>query len=108
MASSSKSLNMPLIFVVSIGASVSLIAITMFGLAWYQYESRVVLHDQVLVKPTHDGTYERALAQEQDKLGDIEKAMHQFAAEQAALDQHGEHGEQHDAAGEEAEAEPDE
>ena len=81
MASSSKTINMPLMFAVSIGASVSLVATVMFSLAWYEYERRVVLHDQVLVAPTHGEDYDKALAEQEAKLGDIDKAMHQVAVE---------------------------
>lgn len=83
MASSSKSINMPLMFSISIGASVSLVAITMFGLAWYEYEARATLRDQVLVKPTHDDSYNKTLAEQEANLGEIESAMQQVAAEQA-------------------------
>lgn len=82
MASSSKTINMPLIFAISIGAAVSLVAITMFGLAWYEYESRVVINEQVLVLPTHDDTYDRILAEQEENLGDIDAAILAIAAEQ--------------------------
>ncbi|MEM6256965.1 MAG: hypothetical protein AAGB26_14215 [Planctomycetota bacterium] len=82
MASSSKTINMPLIFVISIGATVSLVAITMFGLAWYEYESRVVLREQVIDGPTHDDAYERRRAEQEANLGDIESAILSVAAEQ--------------------------
>ncbi|MEM9346922.1 MAG: hypothetical protein AAGB26_09935 [Planctomycetota bacterium] len=84
MASSSKTINMPLIFVISIGATVSLVAITMFGLAWYEYESRVVLREQVIDGPTHDDTYERRRAEQEANLGDIESAILSVAAEHTA------------------------
>lgn len=89
MASSSKTINMPLIFAVSIGATVSLVATTMFGLAWYAYESRVTLREQVLVKPTHDEQYNTRLSEQEANLGEIEKAMHQIAAENSG---HGDAG----------------
>lgn len=88
MASSSKNINMPLIFAISIGSAVSLVAIVMFGLAWYEYEARVVLNDQVLVKPTHDAEYDKALAEQLENLGDIDKAMHEIAEAQG---HHAEH-----------------
>lgn len=90
MASSSKSINMPLMFAISVGASVSLVAITMFGLAWYEYESRVVLNEQVLSKPTHDDVYNKALEEQNQNLGDIEKAMADVAKQNSA-DAHGAH-----------------
>lgn len=93
MASSSKTINMPLMFAISIGATVSLVAITMFGLAWYEYESRVVLRDQVLTGPTHDDAYDRAKAQQLTNLGDIDKAMRDVAAAHGHENGHGEHGE---------------
>ena len=90
MASSSKSINMPLMFAISVGASVSLVAITMFGLAWYQYESRVVLQDQVLDTPTHDDAYNRELEAQQANLAGIDEAIRAVADEQAG------HGDTHD------------
>lgn len=89
MASSSKSINMPLMFAVSIGAAVSLVAITMFALAWYQYEARVVLTEQVIETPTHDAVYDKALAEQEANLGKIDEAISSVAAEHA---HHGEHG----------------
>lgn len=82
MASSSKTINMPLMFAISIGATVSLVAVTMFGLAWYQYESRVVLKEQVLTGSTHDQTYDQAKAEQLANLGDIDAAIIAVAAEQ--------------------------
>ena len=81
MASSSKTINMPLMFAISIGAAVSLVAITMFGLAWYEYEAKVVLREQVIDKPMHDASYERVLAEQEANLGDIEAAILSVAAE---------------------------
>lgn len=81
MASSSKNINMPLIFAISIGATVSLVATSMFGLAWYQYEARVVLREQVLVGPTHDNSYDKVKAQQLANLGDIDAAILSIAAE---------------------------
>ena len=75
----------------SIGATVSLVAIVMFGLAWYEYEARVVLEDQVLTGPTHNRVYGQMLDQQQANLGEIDKAMHQVAAENGGND--GEHAE---------------
>lgn len=83
MASSSKSINMPLMFAISIGATVSLLATTMFGLAWYEYEARRVLNDQVLTGPTHDDIYEARKAEQLANLGDIDTAMIAIAAEHA-------------------------
>ncbi len=80
MASSSKTINMPLMFAISIGATVSLVAITMFGLAWYEYESRIVLNEQVLSGPTHDDAYEAAKAEQIENLGDIDAAIIAVAA----------------------------
>lgn len=87
MASSSKQINMPLMFAISIGATVSLVAITMFGLAWYEYESRVVLREQVLEKdgmpaPTHSDAYERIRAEQEANLGDIDAAILSIASDQ--------------------------
>lgn len=82
MASSSKQINMPLIFAISIGATVSLVAISMFGLAWYEYEARVVLNEQVLQGPTHDDAYDRVRAEQDANLGDIDAAILAVAAEQ--------------------------
>ena len=62
MASSSKNINMPLIFALSIGAAVSLVATVMFALAWYEYEQRVVLNEQVLSLPMHDELYDQEVA----------------------------------------------
>lgn len=94
MASSSKTINMPLLFAISIGASVALVATTMFALAWYKYEAKVVLRDQVLEGPTHDDHYDKALAEQQANLGDIDQAMKAVAAEHGPADQqgHGGHG----------------
>ncbi|MGB0766928.1 MAG: hypothetical protein ACPGYV_04395 [Phycisphaeraceae bacterium] len=75
---------MPLIFAISVGATVSLVAITMFGLAWYQYEARVVLNEQVLEGPTHDDAYDRRLEAQLKNLGDIESAITAVAADGAA------------------------
>lgn len=86
MASSSKTINMPLIFAISIGATVSLVAITMFGLAWYKYEARVVLREQVLEVPTHDDAYLRVRAEQDANLGDIDAAILAIAAEQVRAD----------------------
>lgn len=83
MASSSKTINMPLIFAISIGATVSLVAITMFGLAWYEYESRVVLKEQVLEGPTHDEAYDERKAEQLANLGDIDAAILTIASEYA-------------------------
>jgi len=90
MASSSKSINMPLMFAVSIGATVSLVAITMFGLAWYEYEARVVLNQQVLTGPTHDDVYDDRLAEQEKNLGDIDQAMDNIVTAHG-----GEHGTHH-------------
>lgn len=81
MASSSKNINMPIMFAISIGATVSLLATTMFGLAWYEYEARRVLNDQVLTGPTHDETYEARKAEQLANLGDIDAAIIAIAAE---------------------------
>ena len=83
MASSSKTINMPLIFAISIGATVSLVAISMFGLAWYEYEARVVLREQVLEGPTHDAAYDERKAEQLANLGDIDEAMLKIASEYA-------------------------
>lgn len=91
MASSSKTINMPLIFAISIGATVSLVAITMFALAWYEYEARVVLREQVLEGPTHDDAYDRARAEQESNLGDIDAAILSIAAEHVN-DQPADHG----------------
>jgi len=93
MASSSKQINMPLMFAVSIGATVSLLATTMFGLAWYEYEARVVLNEQVLTGPTHDQAYERQRAEQEANLGDIDAAITSVAAEHIKPDAHEGHGE---------------
>lgn len=94
MASSSKTINMPLLFAISIGATVSLLATTMFGLAWYEYEARRVLNDQVLTGPTHDETYDDRKAGQLANLGDIDGAIIEIAAENvkdhAAHEGHGE------------------
>ena len=98
MASSSKQINMPLMFAVSIGATVALLATTMFGLAWYQYESRVVLNEQVLVDedglpaPTHDQAYERELAKQEANLGDIDVAITSIVVEHVKPEAHEGHG----------------
>lgn len=93
MASSSKSINMPLIFAITVGATVSLVAVTMFGLAWYQYESRVVLTDQVLTGPTHDEGYDKHLRQQEAHLGELDTAVASVVAEEVpAEDGHGGHG----------------
>ncbi len=92
MASSSKSINMPLMFAISIGATVSLIATVMFALAWYQYEARVVLRDQVINTPMHDQAYDRELQAQLANLSKIEEAMDAVAAEQAGPA----HGQGHD------------
>ena len=81
MASSSKTINMPLMFAIAIGATVSLLATTMFGLAWYEYESKVVLKEQVLTGPTHDNTYDRVKQEQVENLGDIDAAILSVAAE---------------------------
>ena len=97
MASSSKTIHMPLIFAISIGATVALVAITMFGLAWYAYESRDVLRDQVLVGPTHDDAYEKRKAEQIANLGDIDAAILAIAADHAKTKPQGHdsaHGEQ--------------
>ncbi|MFK7789164.1 MAG: hypothetical protein AB8C95_06650 [Phycisphaeraceae bacterium] len=73
---------MPLMFAISIGATVSLVATSMFGLAWYEYEARVVLREQVLEIPTHDDAYNRARAEQDANLGDIDTAILSVVAEQ--------------------------
>ena len=88
MASSSKSINMPLMFAVSIGATVSLVAIVIFALAWFEYEQRVVLKDQVLTGPTHDVEYDKHLAQQQANLAGLDEAKNKIVAEQAMHDGH--------------------
>ena len=82
MASSSKNINMPLMFAISIGATVSLLATTMFGLAWYEYEAKVVLKEQVLTGPTHNEAYGRVRAEQEANLGDIDAAILAIAAQQ--------------------------
>lgn len=81
MASSSKNINMPIMFAISIGATVSLVATVMFGLAWYEYEARKVLTDQVLTGPTHDDAYDKAKAEQLANLGDIDAAILSIASE---------------------------
>lgn len=81
MASSSKNINMPVMFAISIGAAVSLLATTMFGLAWYEYEAKRILSQQVLVGPTHSETYEQAKQEQLNNLGDIDAAILSVAAE---------------------------
>lgn len=81
MASSSKNINMPVMFAISIGASVSLLATTMFGLAWYEYEAKRTLTKQVLVGPTHSETYDKAKQEQLNNLGDIDAAILSVAAE---------------------------
>jgi hypothetical protein len=73
---------MPLMFAISIGATVSLLATTMFGLAWYEYEARVVLREQVLEGPTHDDAYDRVRAEQEANLGDIDAAILSIASDQ--------------------------
>jgi|GEM_PF-2395528 len=94
MASSSKTINMPLMFAIAIGSAVSLVAISMFGLAWYQYESRVVISEQVLSQPMHDQNYDKHLAQQIENRGDIDAAMAQVVAAQSHghTENHGEPG----------------
>lgn len=75
MASSSKTINMPLMFAISIGSTVALLATTMFGLAWYEYEKRVVLNEQVLTSPTHDPTYMKFREEQDAGLVGIEDAI---------------------------------
>ena len=99
MASSSKSINMPLIFAVSIGAAVSLVAIVMFALAWYEYEARVVLNDQVIDAPTHDALYEQRAAEQRANLEGIESSVQHIVSENGP-DQGHEHGESHAHSGE--------
>ncbi len=79
---------MPLIFAISIGATVSLVAISMFGLAWYEYEAKVVLKEQVFLNkdgdaaPMHDAAYMRVRAEQEANLGDIDAAILSIAAGQ--------------------------
>lgn len=86
MASSSKTINMPLMFAITIGSTVSLLAITMFGLAWYEFESKTVIREQVLEKPTHDKDYDQALADQQANLAGIDEAIKQVADANAPKD----------------------
>lgn len=78
---------MPLLFAISIGATVSLVAVSMFGLAWYKYEARVVLNEQVFLDkdgnaaPMHDDAYMRVRAEQDTNLGDIDAAILSIAAE---------------------------
>jgi queuine/archaeosine tRNA-ribosyltransferase len=81
MASNSTTINMPVMFAISIGATVSLLATTMFGLAWYEYEAKKTLNQQVLVGPTHTDSYDRAKAEQMENLGDIDAAILSVAAE---------------------------
>lgn len=92
MASSSKTINMPLMFAISIGSTVSLLAVTMFGLAWYEYEAKVVLREQVIDTPTHDAGYERHLAEQEANLSGIDKAMAEVAGQGAAAPAEGDGG----------------
>lgn len=99
MASSSKTINMPLIFAVSIGATVSLIAIVMFGLAWYEYEYRLVLKDQVLSLPTHDDQYDQRLAEQEAHLEGIDQAIVEIAKEHGPAEDSGHNDGGHGEAG---------
>ena len=82
MASSSKNINMPVLFAISIGAAVSLVVAVMFALAWYEYEDRVVINDHVLSAPMHTDDHNKTRAEQEANLGDIEKAMLQVATSQ--------------------------
>lgn len=97
MASSSKNINMPIMFAITIGATVSLLATTMFGLAWYEYEAKRTLTNQVLLKdgkaaPTHNAAYDAIKAEQLANLGDIDAAIIAIAAEHVKDKPAGDHG----------------
>lgn len=70
MASSSKNINMPLVFAVAVGSIFALIASVVFGLAWYEYEQRVALREQVLSEPTHTAEFDAVI---QQQTGDLHR-----------------------------------
>lgn len=68
MASSSKNISMPLVFAISVGSIFALVASVVFGLAWYEYEARVAIREQVLETPSHPAEYEAALEAQEANL----------------------------------------
>ncbi len=58
MASSSKNISMPLVFAISVGSVFAMVAITVFGMAWYEYEDRKVINARVEAAPMHNEAYE--------------------------------------------------
>jgi len=83
MASSSKNINMPLVFAIAIGSVVALIVSVMFGLAWYEYENRVVLQDNVIDSPTHDDIFDARMAEQRSHLQGIDEVIEHMAMEHA-------------------------
>ena len=68
MASSSKDIKMPLVFAISIGSVFALVASVVFGIAWYAYQDKVTLREQVLTEPTHPVQYETMIKTHREHL----------------------------------------
>jgi len=66
MASSSKNISMPLVFAISAGSVFAMVAITVFGMAWYSYEDRKVVNERINDAPMHNEAYEAAYGEGED------------------------------------------
>lgn len=66
MASSSKNISMPLVFAISVGSVFAMVAITVFGMAWYSYEDRKVVNARVTDAPMHNEAYEAKYGEGED------------------------------------------
>lgn len=49
---------MPLVFAISVGSVFAMVACTVFGMAWYEYEDRKVVNSRVNHAPMHSEAYE--------------------------------------------------
>lgn len=68
MASSSKNISMPLVFAISVGSVFAMVAITVFGMAWYEYEDRKVINARVEAAPMHNEAYEARYGEGADSV----------------------------------------
>lgn len=68
MASSSKNISMPLVFAISVGSVFAMVACTLFGMAWYEYEDRKVINSRVEAAPMHNETFEARYGEGADSV----------------------------------------
>lgn len=83
MASSSKQISMPLVFAISVGSVFAMVAITLFAMAWYAYESKKIVNANVAATPMHSAEFEAVYGDDAESAQ--EKNLHRLGQETIQL-----------------------